>query len=439
MGILYEINSAGGGGGGLLPIIRIYSDAGSTVTCQRLVSGGSPVSYPVVASSSTMWECEVDEYGTYEAISVKSGDTATQQLTVDEVKIYDLHDEHFSYSITVNFPVGASCTCRDAGNTENYAADATGIAAGSYTFIVHQKDTVYTITAADGSKTKSITVTSPSTSGQSTTETITFKAPMYAFATCTDAQLEAMLESYYNGDYDSSDIATLKSTYMPIGAKRSISLSAMEATGVSESHHTDTYEFVIIDHEHDNLTTPINGKTKALLTLQQDRILYKDTTSNSYSSQYPSVAEEGGYMNSTDTNVGGWTNCVRRTWCNNVYFAALPSNIRSLVKSVDKLTSAGNQSATIETTSDKIYLLSEIEIFGTTTYSKAGEGSQYEYFETATNRYKKPVYTTNNSAFWWERSPRGSNASGFCNVNCDGTASGSNASSALGLAPAFSI
>ena len=270
------------------------------------------------------------------------------------------------------------------------------------------------------------------------------KAPMYAWETATDAQLANMLKSYYGGAYDATDIATLKTVYLPVGAKRTIHLSAMAAgDGCTDAHFGTAgadYEFTIIDHEHDDLETPsIGGKTKALLTVQQDRILYKNTTDATYSSAYPSVADGGGFMEPTNTNIHGWSGCPRRAWCNNTYFNALPSAIRALVKTVNKLTSAGNQSANINTTPDNVFLLSEIEIFGTVTYSKAGEGSQYEYYKTASNRYKKPSYSSYASAYWWERSPYGSNATYFCIVYYNGNANNINASIAIGLAPAFCI
>lgn len=268
--------------------------------------------------------------------------------------------------------------------------------------------------------------------------TMSSGAPMYPFATATDAQLAAMLESYYNGDYDASDIALLKSTYLPIGAKRSMHLNAMSADFyVSESHHADDYEFVIIGHEHDDLVNPINGKTKALLTVQQDRILYKNTTDNTYSSSWPSVEDEGGYMNSNNTNEGGWMLCSRRSWCDNIYFEAISPNIRSLCKLVFKSTSQGNQSSAINRTTEKVFLLSEIEIFGTATYSKDGEGSQYEYYRTASNRYKKPSYQSYAGAFWWERSPCKDDNSDFCFVDNNSSANHSPARFTQGLAPAF--
>ena len=496
------------GGGGLLPHLYIDSEAGSTVT----VTCPDSSTITPTAAGAGHWECDVPGYGTYVIHSVLSGQgDATVSLTVDDVKEYHVTDNHYDHTINVTAPNGA--TIRVTNGTETYTGTGTG---SSQAFVVHTASSTYTVSATLDGNTKSDTVTSSATTGQSSSVTIEFgtitvtvdadfvtagasiscvsggtsctaktaastltfrppstgtwtisgtisgktytvdatvsslstavsvslktKALMYSFETCTDQQLADMLESYYNGAYDATDIATLKSTYMPIGAKRSISLSAMSATGVSESHHADSYQFTIIGHEHDNLkTTSSGGKTKALLTLQTDRILYKNTTDATYSSNYPSVADEGGYMEPTNTNVNGWKNCPRRTWCNDVFLAALPAAIKSLVKTVNKLTSAGNQSATIDTTEDDVFLLSEIEIFGTVTNSKAGEGSQYEYYQTASNICKKPSYTSYASADWWGRSPYASGAAHFCDVDVSGTTGYSGASNARGLAPAFCI
>ena len=164
-----------------------------------------------------------------------------------------------------------------------------------------------------------------------------------------------------------------------------------------------------------------------------------DATSASNSNNGSSDTERG-YMNSSDTNVGGWTDCARRKWCNEVYYNALPSVFRSMVKEVNKKTSAGNKSSTINTTKDKAFLLSESEIYGSTTYSKAGEGSQYEYYKTTANRYKLPKWSSSYvSHAYWDRSPYGSNSSGFCNVNVDGSANWSGASGTYGFAPCLCI
>ena len=87
----------------------------------------------------------------------------------------------------------------------------------------------------------------------------------------------------------------------------------------------------------------------------------------------------------------------------------------------------------------KLFLFSEIEIFGSTTYSKAGEGSQYSYFATAANRIKDLSNGSGSASWWWERSPHGSSSSYFCYVNSSGVASSYYASSAYGVCFGFCV
>lgn len=252
------------------------------------------------------------------------------------------------------------------------------------------------------------------------------------FADGTDDEITKMIEAHYAGKINISD-------YWAVGDKRTIHHNAMAATGVSESHKANDYAYVIIGIEHDDLVTAINGKTKAAITIQTERMLYLDTTTEYNSSC--DTAHECGYMNGTNTNATGWQNCDRRTWCNNEYKRCLPTYIQNMMKQVKKLTSAGSQSSTIKTSNDYAFLPSEIEVFGSTTYSFAGEGKQYQYFKNATaNRYKKPRYNSGYvSGYWWERSPTSSNSSNFCNVGTNGNADGNDANNALGVAPCFSI
>lgn len=251
------------------------------------------------------------------------------------------------------------------------------------------------------------------------------------FADGTDEEIARALQMHYAGEIDLTD-------YWSVGDKRTIHLNAMTADGVSEAHHADDYEFVIIGMNHDDLVTPIGNITKAIVTLQMDRILYKNTTDDTYSSNYPSAEDEGGYMNDTGTNEGGWTSCKRRTWCNSVFYNAVESGIKSLIKPVVKKTSAGNQLSVINSDNDNVFLLSEIEIFGSTSYSFAGEGSHYPYFYTTEN-FKKPKYSTYDSAYWWERSPHNNGYTTFCRVYRDGTRRNGGSSVHSGICPAFCL
>lgn len=253
-----------------------------------------------------------------------------------------------------------------------------------------------------------------------------------AFADGTDAEIEKMIEAHYAGKINIGD-------YWAVGDKRTIHHNAMAATGVSESHKANDYIYVIIGIEHDDLVTAINGKTKAAITIQTERMLYLDTTTE-YNSSYD-TSHECGYMNSSNTNSGGWGYCDRHTWCNNVYKKCLPTYIQNMMKQVRKLTSEGSQSNTIKTSNDYAFLPSEIEIFGSTTHSFAGEGKQYQYFKNATaNRYKKPRYSSAYvSGQYWTRSPYSSGSDSFCGVGRGGSANADSASNTGGIDPCLCI
>lgn len=139
-------------------------------------------------------------------------------------------------------------------------------------------------------------------------------------------------------------------------------------------------------------------------------------------------------INVNDTNVGGWTNCVIRSTRLPAILALMPTDVQNGIQEVNKLTSAGNLNATINTTADKLFLLSEIEIFGSISYSKSGEGTQYDYYKVGNSKVKN----RNGSAyFWWERSPNGSDSRCFCRVDRRGNASFNSSSIEYCMAFAF--
>ena len=110
-----------------------------------------------------------------------------------------------------------------------------------------------------------------------------------------------------------------------------------------------------------------------------------------------------------------------------------------MLKSVNKKTSAGNQSSTINTNAMKLFLFSEIEIFGSISYSKSGEGAQYPYFATAGNRIKHLANGTGSASWWWERSPIASASISFCYVGSGGSASYNYAGDSNGVCFGFCV
>ena len=300
---------------------------------------------------------------------------------------------------------------------------------GTCSFVV-QNPGAYTI--ACGEAHKDATVTGDNVVNKTVISVELSLLKIVAFATGTDEEISAMIQAHYDNKINIAD-------YWAVGDMRTVHLSAMAATGVGESHREQDVQFVIGDFNHDDLTTPINGHTKAAVTLLQKDCLMDD--SNASNPVNGSGNKENGYMNSSATNVGGWKNCARRTWCNNVFFAALPSTWQSMVKTVNKKTSAGNNQSTIETVQDKIFLAAEIEIFGSTTHSFAGEGTQYQYYKNATaNRYKMPKWSSSYvSHAYLERSPYSGYSNLFCVVDSYGSAYRYSANGACGVAPNLCI
>lgn len=139
-------------------------------------------------------------------------------------------------------------------------------------------------------------------------------------------------------------------------------------------------------------------------------------------------------MNSSNTNNGGWTSCAMRSTHLPAILSQMPTEVQNGIREVNKLTSAGNQSATINTTADKLFLLSEIEIFGSVSDSMSGEGTQYDYYKTGGSTVKK---LNGSASDCWERSPCASNFARFCRVRSDGIADSSNARFARGVAFGF--
>lgn len=155
-----------------------------------------------------------------------------------------------------------------------------------------------------------------------------------------------------------------------------------------------------------------------------------------YSFQLVDCLNQTQQMNTSNTNTGGWNGSAMRGRMS-TYKSQLPAALRNVIKTVKKKSgTGGGSSSETQQTNDDLFLLSEIEIFGTTTYSVAGEGTQYEWYKAGNSRIKK----VNGSADgWWERSPRSGTASGFCLVGSSGNATNNSAYGSYGVSFGFCV
>lgn len=182
---------------------------------------------------------------------------------------------------------------------------------------------------------------------------------------------------------------------------------------------------VILGFNHDDLS---DGSGKAGITIGMKNLL---------ATRYA--------MNSSSTNAGGWDQSKMRTETMQTLLAQLPSDLRNSIKQVNKKATAGGASTTITTSSDKLFLFSEVEIDGTTTAGYADEGEQYEYWKTvkdgtvAADRVKKLSNGGGSANGWWLRSPSVSGSYNFRCIYSTGNVTGISANITYGVCFAFCI
>lgn len=185
------------------------------------------------------------------------------------------------------------------------------------------------------------------------------------------------------------------------------------------------YAFDVIGFNHDTLTTPtaygaVTATAKAGITFQMHDLF------NPYF-----------VMNDSMTNNGGWKSSKMRTSTMVTMKGYLPSAWQAAIKLVNKASGTGGGSSSgTETVSDRCFLLAEVELFGDTTYSVTGEGTQYAYYKAGNSTIKNQ----NGSAYiWFERSPHSGDSGSFCVVTHGGHADYGKANSRFGVAFGFCV
>lgn len=181
-------------------------------------------------------------------------------------------------------------------------------------------------------------------------------------------------------------------------------------------------------------TMTINGTSYQIDIIGKNHDIYTAGGIAPLTFQMHDLYNQSYVMNTSSTNYGGWNNSVMRVTYLPTILTLMPTEVQNGIREVNKLTSAGRQSATINTTADKLFLLSEIEIFGSVTYSFYGEGTQYDYYKAGNSKVKKNE--RGYASQWWERSPTNSYSS-FCVVLNVGDASNSDAFSGSDVAFGF--
>lgn len=148
------------------------------------------------------------------------------------------------------------------------------------------------------------------------------------------------------------------------------------------------------------------------------------------------------YMNSTDTNVGGWNGSQMRTYLNETVYPTLPNDLKSVIVEKTHMYTAGNKSHDLVSASDKLWL--------PTTYEMIGENSQL-YLDDADHNIYYSIFPDNASRIkyrkaeptiargWWLSSPHVGYSTYFASVSITGNRNYNDAHDLLGVVLCFRI
>lgn len=165
----------------------------------------------------------------------------------------------------------------------------------------------------------------------------------------------------------------------------------------------------------------------------------------------------GFHMNTSRTNVGGWNaTAMRKTLLGNSgtpssppagsLMAALPSDLRAVMKSVTKYTdntgNSSNSAGAVTATTDYLSLVAEFEVQGSRSYANQYEKNsqlQYDYFKAGNSKVAYRHTATSSAVWWWSRSASYASGSHFCCVSSGGSPYTSGASWSAGVRPCFFV
>ena len=487
--------------GNTLPKLTVTTTAGSALT---LTDGQSTITG--TADSSGSYTVALPRMGLWTVTAKLAGLTTDDTIDVETVGgKYTLTLPYFAATLTVTAAPGATVTSAlPTGKAYTATADDTGTAqvklkrSGTYTVSAHKDDAesdtaavsvtenggAYTatvhfcrlvltapigsaITASCGDATLTATIT-----GSDETGSVTLYPPTLGSWTITatkgdDSTSEAINATEYKDytltlDYvnpvlDKNEWKVIKkvadadkgANYWAVGDTKRITLNGKVGATTISNLKVDAF---IIGFNHNSgkegsnrihfLLGKIGGKFVGLVDSYYDPSGYA-TTSGAFT------------MNTSDTNSGGWAKTQMRSTVlgaasdptnptANTLLAALPADLRAVMKSVTKYTDntggGSNSASAVTATTDYLWLLAEFEVFGSRTYANSSEPSsqaQYEYFKAGNSKIAYKHSAAETAAAWRLRSPYSSYSTTFCAVDSGGGAYYYYAYRSLALVPGF--
>ena len=235
------------------------------------------------------------------------------------------------------------------------------------------------------------------------------------------------------GKFDKDPSARVVKGYV---AEKKGDVFEVSKIALEENFADNSWDKIILACQNDIVPeTWAVGNMKAMTIGDKDyqiRILGKNHDTYTAGGKAPltfQIAEVYGAapMNATQTNTTGWSGSKMRTVTMAEILEVMP--VKDAIKAVNKETLNGTRDG-LETTSDKLFLLSEIEVNGSVFFSNNfAEGSRYAYYANGGSQIM--------SATWWLRGPGKSNDIGYTQINMSGYMANGSAEYACGVVFGF--
>lgn len=260
-----------------------------------------------------------------------------------------------------------------------------------------------------------------------------------------EVSVENIIPSFNEADWNfikSAATSGAASSYWSVGDRKAVTLNGAVGSGKTFPNIT-TYCYILgFDH---NTSVESNGEHTIHIGFGASAlsggayIAYCD-------SKYDSYVSSTGYfsMNSSKTNSGGWNSCQMKSTICPAFKNALPSDLQNNIRAVTKWQNNG-KSTSGQSSSNEIWLLSEMEIFGSAPNSNyTANQVQYDFYKGVTGwsaapKIKYKDISMSNAARWWERSAYSGSSSFFCIVGTDGVAGIYDADFGFGFAPCLCL
>lgn len=246
-------------------------------------------------------------------------------------------------------------------------------------------------------------------------------------------QFNGSIWEYRNAYIGVSGEWKLFSTLSPLSSLTWTQIIAIANSG------EDPSTFFAVGDEHDLILTTGEAVTAVVGDFNHNTITGTNATA-AIAFTFKNCLNTTYFMNDSHTNSGGWDGSAMRNTHMPAILNTFPAELIAdgAIKYVNVLATAGGNSTSFVTSSDRLRLHSIIELGLSSSSSGSGEGTTYAYY-TSGNRVKT---VGGKASVYWSRSPSISNfglTTSFLDISNSGETRSDAAGSSQGVACGFDI